>query len=362
MPGLNPPSLEAPRLPPDATLAALAQLGALRLDCNRSFISLIDRQHQYIISESTKSTSLFVSGQQAPGDGIYLGFSALELSFGVCPQTIEIFTTADRTIETPNITANSSRYVIRDFRADPHFSSRPYVTGWPYMRSYAEVPLTSASGAVIGSYCVVDDKPRAFDDDAISVLAEIASTVMDHLDLLKMKREHDRLDRLVRGLGSYVNGAASLETQQPTLFRNLSGPISSDIERVALTSPTPSRPPSSRIDTSTSSAASRSSAMNPPHRLDTPFTAVGSDIESILRPNSPTPKSWLLTEGHSDQASIVAEHIRRTFARAGNIIRQAVSRPLSDCVFSPMLAVIRTAKDWVVSRRDKPVLPRGTGA
>jgi hypothetical protein len=32
------------------------------------------------------------------------------------------------------------------------------VKGWPHMRCYVEVPLTSSKGYVIGSYCIVDNR------------------------------------------------------------------------------------------------------------------------------------------------------------------------------------------------------------
>jgi GAF domain-containing protein len=197
----------------DTTLTALAQLGTFKLSCDRAFISLINSTHQYIIGEATQSTSL-IDNALRPDDGLCLGVRALELAFGVCPQTIQIFTSDDRTISTPNIQADSSRYVIKDFTADSHFSTRPYVSGWPHMRSYAEVPLKSASGYVVGSYCVVDTRPRDFDDSEIQVLDSVAVTIMNHLELLKSQLEFHRVQSLVRGIGSYAAGYSGLQEHQ----------------------------------------------------------------------------------------------------------------------------------------------------
>jgi len=47
-----------PFINPDPTLNALCQLGALRLDCDRSFISLIDRNYQWVLAEITRSHSI----------------------------------------------------------------------------------------------------------------------------------------------------------------------------------------------------------------------------------------------------------------------------------------------------------------
>jgi hypothetical protein len=120
---------EAPTAPAaDTTLTALAQLGTFKLGCDRAFISLINSTHQYIIGEATQSTSLLDNSIRSE-DGLYLGVRALELAFGVCAQTIQIFTSDDRTIRTPNVYADNTRYIIKDFTADPHFVSRPYVKG-----------------------------------------------------------------------------------------------------------------------------------------------------------------------------------------------------------------------------------------
>ena len=214
--GANQSPLDVPPPIPDSTLIALTQLGVFKLSCNRAFVSLIDRSHQHIISEATHSTSLLLSDLQAqelgstPDDALYLGFRSLELNWGVCPMAMQVFTSDGLTIETENITADRSRYIIRDFCADADFSTRPYVTDWPYMRSYAEVPIVCPGGYVIGSYCVIDDKPREFHDADIATLNEIASTIMNHLDLLKTKREFDRMQSLVRGIGSYAAGYSGI--------------------------------------------------------------------------------------------------------------------------------------------------------
>jgi hypothetical protein len=200
----------------DTTLTALAQLGAFKLACDRAFISLINSTHQYIIGEATQSTSLLDNALR-PEDGLCLGVRALELAFGVCPQTIQIFTSDDRTIDTPNVHADSTCYVIKDFTADSQFKDRPYVTGWPHMRSYAEVPLKSSSGYVVGSYCVVDTRPREFDDSEIQILDSVGVTIMNHLELLKSQLEFHRVQRLVRGIGSYAAGYSGLHEHQTRL-------------------------------------------------------------------------------------------------------------------------------------------------
>lgn len=194
-------------LPKDITLAALSQLGVFRTGSNRCFVSIIDGQNQFIISETTKSVSLRNKDKHLPGDGVYIGVRALDLVWGVCPHTIKLFTSTDSSndIDTPNVTANSSRYIIRDFTKEDCFKNRPYVLEWPHMRFYAEVPLVSAAGYVLGSYCVVDDKPRdKFDDEEVAVLQEVSDAIAAHLENVRLVHFQRRAESLMKGLTSFV--------------------------------------------------------------------------------------------------------------------------------------------------------------
>jgi hypothetical protein len=190
----------------DITLTALAQLGVLRFNANRSFVSIIDGDTQHIIAEATGSISLRNKDRHAPGNGIYLGARSLDLVWGVCPHTIRLFTGRElNEIESGNITANRTRYIIRDFTQEECFRDRPYVKEWPHMRFYAEVPLFSASGYILGSYCIVDDKPRTeFGDEQIQDLQEVADAIGVHLENVRMGQIHVRAERLVRGLTNFA--------------------------------------------------------------------------------------------------------------------------------------------------------------
>lgn len=196
------------------TLNALAQLGVYRFGCNRSFISIIDGQNQHIVAEATASISLRHKDQHLPDDGIYLGFRTLDLAWGVCPHTIKLFTAQDTSLEvdTPNITANRTRYIIRNFTDEECFRYRPYVVDWPHMRFYAEVPLFSPSGHVLGSYCVVDDSPRlVFGDAEVALLQEIADAVAHHLENARIVHFHRRAEKLVKGVTDLVGNPQTLK-------------------------------------------------------------------------------------------------------------------------------------------------------
>jgi hypothetical protein len=160
-------------------------------------------------------------------------------------RTIDYFNdeSGEMVINTPNVQADRKRYIINDFRADEHYSTRPYVTGFPYMVSYAEVPLISPLGYVLGSYCVVDSKLRDFDtDQTIQVLSEVANTIMRHLDLIRLEQNRARAEKLIKGLGEFMERESTVPNE---LSRSLSYSESG--------APTGSEPPnvSEALDAST---------------------------------------------------------------------------------------------------------------
>jgi signal transduction histidine kinase/DNA-binding NarL/FixJ family response regulator len=138
-------------------------------------------------------------------------------------------------IETPNIRADRRRYIINDFRSDPHYSTRPYVTGFPYMVSYAEVPLISPLGYVLGSYCIVDSKLRDFDSDhTIEVLSEIANSIMRHLELVRLEQNRARAEKLIKGLGEFMERESPVpnDDSRARSYSESSGPSASEAYNV----------------------------------------------------------------------------------------------------------------------------------
>lgn len=64
--------------------------------------------------------------------------------------------------------------VCHDTRLDPAYSNNPVVNQPPYIRSFAAYPIRSAEGHFIGALCAADTVPRAWTDNELGGLADLA--------------------------------------------------------------------------------------------------------------------------------------------------------------------------------------------
>lgn len=102
---------------------------------------------------------------------------------------IEPFRTERRQTFCSNVIATGEALHIPDASKDPRFSDHPMVAGEPHLRFYLGVPLIAASGETIGTFCVIDYKPREFDQEEVDTLELLASQAMSQLELRRKERE-----------------------------------------------------------------------------------------------------------------------------------------------------------------------------
>lgn len=138
-------------MPPDTALAAFAQLGALRLNCKRALISCFDRRNQFVLAEATRSLSLQTGTHEDKSDYYWLGTGVYARGNSICEETAQYLNPSHRL----GIT------VIPDLIKNESYKDKKFVQGPPNARFYAGIPIVTASGYAIGSYCVLDDQPRA---------------------------------------------------------------------------------------------------------------------------------------------------------------------------------------------------------
>lgn len=74
-------------------------------------------------------------------------------------------------------------FIVEDASRDHRFAGNPMVLGEPFIRSYLGIPLKMADGYIVGSLCVIDQKPRMFSPGEIEILKSFAGLVTGELEL-----------------------------------------------------------------------------------------------------------------------------------------------------------------------------------
>ena len=77
--------------------------------------------------------------------------------------------------------ASKSPLIIDDARNHPLVRNNPAVVDLNVI-SYAGVPLLTVNGQALGSFCVIDSKPRHWTDQEIAVLRDLAAMVMSEIE------------------------------------------------------------------------------------------------------------------------------------------------------------------------------------
>jgi hypothetical protein len=76
---------------------------------------------------------------------------------------------------------NAGPLIVTDAREDERFSANPLVVGEPYIRFYAGYPLRGPGGWVVGTLCVIDQKPRDFSGHDERYLRRLARLVEEEI-------------------------------------------------------------------------------------------------------------------------------------------------------------------------------------
>jgi len=71
--------------------------------------------------------------------------------------------------------------IVPDALEDERFFDNPLVTGEPNIRFYAGVPLRAIDGSKLGTLCLIDTKPRNFEDEDAQLLLDLATITEQEL-------------------------------------------------------------------------------------------------------------------------------------------------------------------------------------
>ncbi|KAI3211343.1 hypothetical protein CBS147311_979 [Penicillium roqueforti] len=189
----------------DPVLTAFAQLGTLRLDAQRALISLFGRNEQHVLTEATRTLSLQNDGEHNARDELWVGCCTMSYDRSLCKSVMH---------STPNPSnARDGVLVVPDLTKDNAFKDHPDVTSFPNIRFLASSPIISPKGVVIGAYTILDDQPHEpepLGGETLQFLVDIAATVMDYLGTSHSKAQRFRSERMMVGLGSFLEGKGSL--------------------------------------------------------------------------------------------------------------------------------------------------------
>ncbi|GJC86108.1 hybrid signal transduction histidine kinase A [Colletotrichum liriopes] len=195
----------------DPALTAFAELGALRLHASRALVSLFDSKYQYIVAEATPSLSLTPSTKAddlETGEHLLLSGTALPRSSGVCEIVLAVPETSDNA---PWSTNELPVTVIPDLSKDSRTAERPLCLHSSGNSFYAGVPLRSEKGINIGVFCVFGGTPRdGLDKASTRLMQNISKIIVDYLDAKRNRDDHRRADRMVRGVGSFIEGKSTM--------------------------------------------------------------------------------------------------------------------------------------------------------
>ncbi|KAJ5351557.1 hypothetical protein N7452_000531 [Penicillium brevicompactum] len=198
------PSIEhVARSSVDPVLTAFAQLGTLRLNVQRALISLFGPDEQHVLTEATRTLSLQDDTDHNAHDQLWVGNCTLSYERSLCKMAMDSI---------PQ-TANSGDrvVVVPDLAMDESFKGHTDVTDFPNIRFLASSPIISPKGVIIGAYTLLDNRPHdPLDAEMLKFLVDISTTVMDYLATTRSKEQQFRSERMLVGLGSFLEGKGSL--------------------------------------------------------------------------------------------------------------------------------------------------------
>lgn len=133
--------------PPEERFDRIARFAAQELDTPIALVSLIDEHRQWFKSRF----------------GLDADETARDISF--CGHAI----------------AQPELFIIGDAAQDERFADNPLVTGPPYIRFYAGMPVCAPTGERVGTLCVIDTRPREIGRIERAVMKALSQLVNEAL-------------------------------------------------------------------------------------------------------------------------------------------------------------------------------------
>ncbi|KAH8895377.1 hypothetical protein GQ53DRAFT_839022 [Thozetella sp. PMI_491] len=320
---------------PDPGLTAFAQLGLHVLKASRALISLFDRSDQHIIAEAIRLPSLGPDGDILAGQPEPVWFNGLtfERATSICEHVVTGAAT-EQTI--PGSEHGLGRddvpvSVVNHLDNDPRYCQIQD----PGRQFYAGVPIRSPAGINIGVYCVFDDKPRpqGLNASEVRFIRDMSKVVMDYLESKRSHELYRREQRMIRGLGRFVEGGATLWTgsegrsnraaslqelpgmKEGTLNKKLQSG-SSELQQIQEPRPKLEAPAVNSHGSANGAGAIDSERDGGTTSTSRPSSKMAT--EATQKPQQTPPKS------HASPADLLRNDVERVFAKAANVVREAI--------------------------------------
>src|SRR5260370_29581309 len=98
-------------------------------------------------------------------------------------------------------------YHVRDGLSDPRTLANPLVAGEIGLRFYAAAPLRTHDNFNLGTLCIIDWEPRDLAQAERTMLAKLASVVMDQIELRRAAMKIAELEESERQMGQQLRRA-----------------------------------------------------------------------------------------------------------------------------------------------------------
>jgi len=126
----------------------------------------------------------------------------------------------------------SDLLIVEDASSHPLFYNNPHVTGNPYIRFYAGMPIQTYSGQAIGSLCVVDRESRQLTDFQKECIKLLSAHVIDLIELrFSLDMLNEQHDIVTSAEYSYKDKFEAQNEQMKYLSRivfiHMNGPVTS---------------------------------------------------------------------------------------------------------------------------------------
>lgn len=154
--------------PADPAFDRLTRFASKILKAPISLISLVDADREYFKSQFGLEKPLSILRE-------------IPLSHSVCQ----------------HIVASNQPLIVEDARQHSLLCDNPALHELNIV-AYAGMPLTTKAGFVVGSFCVLDTRPRRWTDSELDILAELTQSVMTEIELQTELLERQKTEAALR--------------------------------------------------------------------------------------------------------------------------------------------------------------------